>query len=163
MSKEEAELQHEFVLLPSPPPNSQPSQKIPASDGEEISLGDLTIPPELTKIESRNENHKKLSLIQPSNKLEENLDKNMTKNYKKIDDRMELKIMPFNYIKWTNKNYICIGHTVMRLVIQYFWEINNLFDSMGKRIAINKIWKYTMLDFSAGFAVINQNQVNRRV
>ena len=56
----------------------------------------------------------------------------MTKNYKKIDDRMELKIMPFSYIKWINKNYICIGYTVMRLVIQYFWEINNLFDSVGK-------------------------------
>ena len=81
-----------FVLLPSPPPNSQPSQKTPASDGEEISFGDLTVPPELTEIESRNENHKKLSLIQPSDKLEENLDKNMIKNYNLIDDRMELKI-----------------------------------------------------------------------
>ena len=37
-------------------------------------LVDLTVPPELTEIESRNENHKKLSLIQPSDKLEENLD-----------------------------------------------------------------------------------------
>ena len=69
------------------------------SDGEEISLGDLTVPPELIKIENRNENHKKLSLFQPSDKLEENLDKNMIKNYKKIDDRMELKIIPFNYMK----------------------------------------------------------------
>ena len=83
---------------------------------------------------------KKIIPFQPSDKLEENLDRNMIKNYKKIDDRMELKIMQFNYIKWINKNYVCIGHTVMRLIIQYFWEINNLFDSVGYRIAINKIW-----------------------
>ena len=31
----------------------------------------------------------------------------------------------------------------MRLIIQYFWEINNLFDLVGNRIAINEIWKYT--------------------
>ena len=48
----------------------------------------------------------------------------------------------------------------MRLIIQYFWEINNLFDSVGYEIAIDKIWKYTTLDFPADFAVISQNQVN---
>ena len=37
--------------------------------------------------------------IQPSDKLEENLDKNMIKNYNWIDDRMELKIIPFKYGK----------------------------------------------------------------
>ena len=51
----------------------------------------------------------------------------------------------------------------MRLVIQYFWEINHLFDSVGNGIAINEIWKYTTLDFPAGFAGYDQNQVNQKV
>ena len=37
----------------------------------------------------------------------------------------------------------------MRLIIQYFWEINNLFDLVGYGIAINEIWKYTAPDFPA--------------
>ena len=49
--------------------------------------------------ESQNENQKNYTLIQPSDKLEENLDKNMIKNYNLIDDRMELKIIPFKYEK----------------------------------------------------------------
>ena len=40
---------------------------------------------------------KKLTLSNPADKLEENLDKNMIKNYNWIDDRMELKIIPFKY------------------------------------------------------------------
>ena len=64
--------------------------KKPASGGEEINFGDLTIPQMLTEIwKSKWEPQKKLSLIQPSDKLEENLDKNMIKNYNLIDDRME--------------------------------------------------------------------------
>ena len=121
MSKEEpAELWHEFCAFTESAANSQTSQKTPASDGEEISFGDLTVPPELTEIErQKSKTTKKIIPFQPSDKLEENLDRNMIKNYKKIDDRMELKIMQFNYIKWINKNYVCIGHTVMRLIIQY--------------------------------------------
>ena len=47
----------------------------------------------------------------------------------------------------------------MRLVIQYFWEINNLFDSVGYRIAINEIWKiHCAKDFPAGSIVISKNQ-----
>ena len=57
-------------------------------------------------------------------------------------------------IKQINKIYICIGHTVMRLIIQYFWEINNLFDLVSYGIAINEIWKYTTPDFPNDFAVI---------
>ena len=71
--------------------------KKPLSGGEEISFGDLTVPPTLTEI--RNQKPKKITLIQPSNKLEENLDKNMIKNYNLIDDRMGLKIIPFKYEK----------------------------------------------------------------
>ena len=75
-------------------------KKTLASGGEEISFGDLTIPPTLTEIQKlTREPQKKLSLIQPSNKLEEYLDKNMTKNYNLIDDKMELKIIPFKYDK----------------------------------------------------------------
>ena len=50
MSKEEAELCANFALLLSPPPNSWPTQKTPVSGGEEISFGDLTVPPMLTEI-----------------------------------------------------------------------------------------------------------------
>ena len=37
----------------------------------------------------------------------------------------------------------------MKLIIQYFWEINNLFDLVGYGIAINEVWKYTAPDFPA--------------
>ena len=61
MSKEEAELWQEFCTFYRVHHQTHdPPKKTPASDGEEISLGDLTVPPELTKIESRNENHKKI-------------------------------------------------------------------------------------------------------
>ena len=38
----------------------------------------------------------------------------------------------------------------MSLIIQYFWEISNLFNLVGHGIAINEIWKYTTLNFPAG-------------
>ena len=66
------------------------------------------------------------------------------KNCNLIYDRMVFKIRPFKYMrKIFNERFIFIGYTVMRLIIQYFWEINNLFDSVGKGIAIVEIWKYT--------------------
>ena len=79
--------------------------KKPLPGGEEISLGDLTIPPTLTEIRKREP--KKITLIQPSDQLEENLDKNMIKTYNLIDDRMELKIIPFKYEgKINNERFI---------------------------------------------------------
>ena len=62
--------------------------------GEKINKGDLTIPPTLAKMQST----KKNTHIQSSDKLEENLDKIMTKKLQFEDDRMELKIIPFKYV-----------------------------------------------------------------
>ena len=59
-------------------PIHDPTQKTPASDEEEISLGDLTVPSELTEIrKSKAKTTKKIIPFQPSDKLEENLDRNM--------------------------------------------------------------------------------------
>ena len=71
-----------------------PYQKTLSSGGEVInteSPADSTVPPTL------NENFESYP-IQPCDKLEENLDKIMIKNYKLKDDRMELKIIPFKDI-----------------------------------------------------------------
>ena len=74
--------------------------KIPLSGGEEISLGDLTIPPNTDwKFETSKREPKKTTLSIPSNQLEENLDKIMTKNSSLINDRMESKIIPFKYVE----------------------------------------------------------------
>ena len=51
----------------------------------------------------------------------------------------------------------------MSLIIQYFWEINNLFNLVGNGIAINEIWKYTTLDFQLILLWYDQNQVNQKV
>ena len=92
-------LSHHFhdwnMSLYSYPPNA----KKPSSGGEEISLGDLTIPPSLTEnLKHWSENPKNYP-IQPSDELEENLDKIMTKNSSLINDRMESKIIPFRYVE----------------------------------------------------------------
>ena len=49
----QAELRHEFCAFTKFATKLTNLPKTPASDGEEISLGDLTVPPELTKIERR--------------------------------------------------------------------------------------------------------------
>ena len=49
------------------------------SGGEEISLGDLTIPPSLTEIQNVKTKTKENYPIQPSDQLEENLDKKIIK------------------------------------------------------------------------------------
>ena len=56
--------------------------KTQLSDGEEISWGDLTVPPTLTENSNikYEKPQKKTTLSNPSDKLEENLDKNMIKN-----------------------------------------------------------------------------------
>ena len=93
MSKKKQNCGVNFALLLSLPPTHDPPKKNPqCQNGEEISLGDLTVPPELTEIRTvESRKPQKIIPFQPSNKLEENLDKNMVENYKKIDDRMEFK------------------------------------------------------------------------
>ena len=72
-------------------------KKTPGQVGRKSALVTWPYPQRWPKFESWNKNPKKITLIQPSDKLEENLDKNMIKNYNLIDDRMELKIIPFKY------------------------------------------------------------------
>ena len=91
-----------FVLLPSPPPNSWPSQKTLASGGEEISFGDLTVPPTLTKIRKSKQKPKKLPLSNPATNWRKIWIRIWLKNYNFKDDRMELKIIPFKYERKIN-------------------------------------------------------------
>ena len=79
--------------------------KKPQSSGrEEISLGGLDHTPDTDrKFESSNMKIKK-NYPYPTQRLTGGkLDKNMIKNYILIDDRMELKIIPFKYERKINK------------------------------------------------------------
>ena len=50
MSKDEAELQHKFSAFTESTTKLMTLPKKPLSGGEEISFGDLTVPPTLTEI-----------------------------------------------------------------------------------------------------------------
>ena len=93
-----------LYLQPTHPPKTLPG-------GEEINKGDWTIPPTLAEIQN-----KKNYPIQPSNQLEENLDKKTVKFH--LNEWFEwFKMIPFRFaekeiIKYYNRLYCNYGITL---------------------------------------------------